>query len=493
MTLGWTAVGIALVVAAALLLRRPAPLLPSGVGGFLLGYGPILLFFALVFALTGRTFFSGGASLVAAGGVSFADWLKRRELREPLVFADAGELRELVLHPRFYLPFVPLIHLLLIVAGVALVAALVLWLEPPVPVWPLPSLASAALLAIALAVLMQVDRLPLWLRAQGIAGQPGTDIARHGLAAILLAYAVLARFERSSRLHAVRRHSPALLLPGIDAVVVVQNESFFDLRRLGPGLLPQGLPAFDRRRAEAMHHGRLAVPAWGANTVRSEFAVLTGIGEAELGLDRFNPYFRFARSALPSLAWQFRAAGFRTVCLHPFDRGFYGRHAVMPCLGFETFLGQETLCAGGPMDDPALADRILAMLAEDDRPLFVFAITMGNHGPWQGGAGEGPSSAFDSYREGLYQADAMIARLCDGLEAQQERQSLLAFYGDHQPNIPALYHRPGFADGQTDYFIWSPARRTGARRDIAAEGLAQLIVTSATAILATVGLRSHVG
>ena len=87
-------------------------------------------------------------------------------------------------------------------------------------------------------------------------------------------------------------------------VVLVQAESFFDPARLDPGLGGL-LPAYEGLRAAAALRGRLLVPAWGANTVRTEFAVLTGLSEAALGLDRFNPYDAFATAsgpALPSLA-----------------------------------------------------------------------------------------------------------------------------------------------------------------------------------------------
>ena len=81
--------------------------------------------------------------------------------------------------------------------------------------------------------------------------------------------------------------------------------------------------------------GRLAVPAWGANTMRAEFAVLTGVPESELGYDRFNPYYALARVPLESQVWRLRRAGYRTICLHPFDRRFFRRDLAMPALGFE--------------------------------------------------------------------------------------------------------------------------------------------------------------
>src|SRR5690606_24085107 len=59
-------------------------------------------------------------------------------------------------------------------------------------------------------------------------------------------------------------------------LVAVQSESFFDPRPLFAGIRPEVLAEFDRLRSDAVAHGKLKVPAWGANTVRTEFSFLAG-------------------------------------------------------------------------------------------------------------------------------------------------------------------------------------------------------------------------
>ena len=187
-------------------------------------------------------------------------------------------------------------------------------------------------------------------------------------------------------------------------IVIVQCKSFFDARRLSPMIPPELLAGFAACCASSARFGRLAVPGWGANTMRAEFAVLTGIPEAELGYDRFNPYYALARTPIESHVWRLRRAGYRTICLHPFDRRFFRRDLAMPALGFERFLGRETL--GGPRTppyypDPDLARDILRVVEREGPETFVFAITMGNHGPW---LAKGPpidpdiAALFDSAR-----------------------------------------------------------------------------------------------
>ena len=107
--------------------------------------------------------------------------------------------------------------------------------------------------------------------------------------------------------------------------VVVQSESFFDPRRAFTNIKPDVLAGFDQACKTSSLFGTLTVPAWGANTVRTEFEFLTGINIAELGIDQFNPYRRSVQNGLPSIAQEFKKRGYRTICVHPYPATFYHR------------------------------------------------------------------------------------------------------------------------------------------------------------------------
>ena len=143
-------------------------------------------------------------------------------------------------------------------------------------------------------------------------------------------------------------------------MILVQCESFFDARRALPAQPGDFLAGYEAACAGGTY-GCLAVPAWGANSTRAEFAVLTGIAEPALGYDRFNPYHALARTPIASQVWRLRQAGYRTICLHPFDRSFYRRDLAIPALGFDKFLGRETL--GG-------SDALYVTRISPSRPAF---------------------------------------------------------------------------------------------------------------------------
>ncbi|WP_053070825.1 LTA synthase family protein [Halomonas sp. PR-M31] len=315
---------------------------------------------------------------------------------------------------------------------------------------------------------------------------PSRDLVRQGLFAYLWAYGLLAQRPLDDA------HSPAgfirLLTSSMrDAehlphVIAVQSESFFDPRPWQDNIAPEVLSAYDRLSRQALSRGRLQVPAWGANTVRTESAFLTGLTPEALGVHRFNPYSQLSRRSMPNLAAQLASLGYRTLCIHPYPASFYLRDKVYPRLGFEGFLDIEAFSTadkeGQYIGDMALARKVEECVMDaDPRPLFVFIISMENHGPLHLERPD-PDSARCWYRRPppqgcddltvylrhLHNADRMIDSLAKTLE-QASRPGLLCWYGDHVPIMPKVYARLGEPDGLTDYLLWSTCHQTSARHN----------------------------
>jgi hypothetical protein len=468
---------------------RPVPALLLDLGVVLLGWGAVL-------SLTARPRVAALVIFGLAVGLVVVDQVKRAVLREPVVFADRAELRELIRHPGLYLPFAGTGR---VVAGaVALVAGFfgVLALEPAQWRWSLePPL--AAIIAVSAALTLPVrppflgwlQRFYEWL---GPSRDPVVDAARFGVLAGFVIHATLARSERDERRSGLApRPGGRAVTPG--ALVLVQSESFFDVSRLDAALGEAVLPAFTACRDAAWQAGRLAVPCWGANTIRSEFAVLTGIAAERVGLDRFNPYAAFARVPIESIAWRARAAGWRTICVHPFDLGFYRRRQVLPMLGFETLIGPEAFVGaargGLYVADVAVAAVVAEHLAASAGGVLIFVITMEGHGPWGASAPaltlpaalahvpEAASLSRMLFRQRA--ADGAIPILTAALRARAGG-GVLGFYGDHQPSFPKAFPALGLDDERTDYLIWrSDAVGSGAQIDLAAHDLAAALCRAA--------------
>ncbi|MDO6413696.1 LTA synthase family protein [Sphingomonas sp. BIUV-7] len=476
--------GLRRMVGAPVIGRRPAPLALDALA-------PLLGF--LLFTLATARPIVAGIGIVALGiGLGVADRVKRAILDEPVVFADRAELLEVVRHPRFYIAFVGTAQM---VAGTIAIAALVagiLRAEPPL--WHLPLLVQIGLAALAAAIgraafvvpasAVLRGRLAGYYRSFAPTGDPEIDAKALGLLASCIVHATLASDEREPRRAAVRARGLPAWPKGVGPVVLLQGESFVDARRLHPDLADR-LPHFAQLRAQAALSGRLTVPCWGANTIRSELAAVAGIGPEALGLDRFNPYEHFAQAPLPSLAQAAREAGCKAIFVHPYARNFYARDKVMPMLGFERFIGEEAFVDaerdGGYVTDAALARFAADLIAREGPDLFLFVVTIENHGPWDGSHDHVlPSPLPPSWQvpdrktigrwlRHAEATDAMIPVLRGAIE--QHGKGWLGFYGDHQPSLAGAF--TGAGDRRTDYALWPVGNAADPRReDIAAEDIA---------------------
>ena len=437
-----------------------------------------------------------GAIVVGFGaiGLAIADDAKFDALRERLAFSDRAELLEVVRHPEMYLPFAGTGVVLAGVAVLAGVVGVLVWYEPPMlPHWWLapPFLFALGSVYFSLAIPQVLRFLGRLFYSWSPNCVPDTDIPRYGLLACFVIHATIARFERNGRRapYSPQDITRPQIVPAKRSVILVQFESFFDVKRLG-GAFGAGAPNLLKIQSRATHFGSLEVPCWGANTIRTEFAALTGVDVRELGLDQYNPYERFAQHPVDSLAWEMRRRGLKTVCIHPFDLNFYGRSKVMPKLGFERLIGPKAFqreSSHGYVSDQAIVERIALELAGAQNAgsaSLVFAITIAAHGPWQergfpqdtkrGKAAEGISA----YLEAVAKMDDTLPRL---KLLADEHDALLIIYGDHQPSLPKAFGSIEFVDPRTDYLIYDPRNRNAPGsanryRDLAAHELKGMIL-----------------
>lgn len=446
-----------LAIEAAACPDRPS-LRPADLAIRLLGYALLTLFW---FQFSWRPWLAAVSCLLTLAILAVVDRLKRRVIGEPVVFSDLALLAQVPRHPQLYYTL-PLTDLRMAGPLLAGLAAVVTWyvVEPAA----LPEPTGAAILAIlglpaVLAGLAWAGLTPpgrAWLSRLFPRPDLVHDVARFGLVATMIGYAL--RRLGEARAGAPPQEVPAAAEPDDEVVVVVQLESFLDPARLGG----PALPAMARIRAQAAQYGRLAVPAHGAYTMRSEHAVLTGLAPAALGFGRFDPYLARKGEEPTSLARLAAGAGFATVFVHPFHRDFFDRARVFRRLGFERLVMEEdfsTAARVGPyVGDVAVAERILGEVASDRGRTFVFSVTMENHGPWKAGRLAGIEAPLDQYLHHVANTGRAVERLIDGLAG---RRATLCVFGDHAPSLPDL---PPSAEGPvaTDYALFRFGRGTDA-------------------------------
>lgn len=477
MTTFLTATGLALALCLALEVFAGdsvsrASLAPRDLGLRLAGYLLILLFW---FVFSWRPWLAALTCVISVTALVFVSRAKRSVIGEPLLFSDFALLPQVPRHPQlYYIP--PLWDPRVSIPVLATLGVTVLWYrtEPSVlPAATLPRVLALIGLPLLLGLLIwAAPRSPLARLIARWFPQPDleADVARVGLPASLLGYTARALAGSAP----VPEPPPLAAAPGDDVVVVIQLESFIDPERLGG----PPLPAMDLIRTRAAQYGRLQVPAHGAYTMRSEHAVLTGRPPDSLGFGRYDPYTSRSGDEPTSLARLARSRGYGTLFLHPFHRNFFRRAQVMETFGFTDLVMEEAFGDAeriGPyVGDVALGERLLAEVRSRRTPLFLFCVTMENHGPWKPGRLPGIDEPEAQYLHHVAHTGQMVEAIVAGLQslADQRGQTItLCVFGDHAPSLPTC--KPGFGGRTTDYALFRfghpavPARRL----DITADAL----------------------
>lgn len=388
-------------------------------------------------------------ALLAAGKA------KQAVLGEQLVFSDLALVGQALRHPGLYY-ISPLRHPLPWIAATTAIgsAGVMLAFESPLPIastLPVPVLAFS-LLAISGAA------TGAGTIAQLLELAPDFGSRQYGLLTTL--FMQWRGWKAQPRISSLLQQAPDAIAPADCDIVVLQLESFIDAPARGYPTAP--LANWPALKGQAVFHGQLLVDAVGANTVRTEFSVLTGLAPSLLGFDRFNPYLRADAYSEAAWATRLRQSGWNTFFIHPNDRRFFARDRVTTALGFDQFWALERFeganRSGPHVSDEALADKVLECLSESIDPAFVFAVTMENHGPWNIPR-LGPDIApVDAYLAHLRNCDRAVARLVGAL-MQRQRRALIVLYGDHIPALVSL--GPAVYSTATDYIVIDTARHAG--------------------------------
>lgn len=416
-----------------------------GSGGMLALLLAALVAFGVLLTLTGAPILSAVSVGLLAAALSLISNIKRKVLGEPLVFSDFALIGAIFRHPQFYLSALRPWQVSVLAGGFGGLAITLVLLSNASLALRLAggAIAFAAWAGLALALTR--------LHRAGFAAvpDPEADVARLGLVPCLLA--------QWHTWRAILDPLPCEAAPiegrSGQLVVIVQCESFIDpVDVFGDPAL--ALPGLERACAIAWRAGRLQVSGFGAYTMRTEYGVLFGRAESQLGMRRFDPFLTAKGDASWALPNRVDPSSWNRWFVHPHDMRFYGRDWIMPASGFAELVGEETFRPPAPgegryVTDAAMTDRVLELAQNDARAGLIYAVTIENHGPWPAEDRDGASVAAP-YLRLLQNSDAMLARLLDELP-YLGRPVTLCFFGDHRPSIPGA-SEPG-ADRYTPYVL----------------------------------------
>ena len=265
-------------------------------------------------------------------------------------------------------------------------------------------------------------------------------------------------------------------------VIAVMNESFTDLSCFEQ-LKAAGYfgPNYYNSLPDTLVRGTMLASVTGGGTANSEFEFLTGATTAFVGVGKI-PYQLYQMSDVDSLAKDLKELRYVATAMHPQNPVNYHRDKIYQQLGFGEFLsiddfGDAPYYHNG-VCDYVTYDKILELLRTDERPQFIFDVTMQNHGGyeigsvpaeeltnyWVEGASENTNAMLNTYLTCINASDRDLEYFINELR-NIGRPVVLVFFGDHQPSIATslndeLYPQEdtashAFRVHQSTYFVWA--------------------------------------
>lgn len=272
-------------------------------------------------------------------------------------------------------------------------------------------------------------------------------------------------------------------------IIMIMNESFADLHDVGDFETNEDYLPFlhSLEGKENTITGDLLVSTFGGGTATTEFEVLTGDTMAFLPYGS-SPYQMYVKGEMPGVVSGLAAQGYQTVSLHPYLATSWNRQQVYERLGFETQLYEDDF---GEDDTERLRSYVsdrsdyykifeVYRYKRPDTPLFMFNVTMQNHGGYipdendnftqtihLTGEYAGKYPEVDEYLSLARESDKAIEELMAYFSEVDEPTAII-FFGDHQPNVPSAFYDEllGDTDGDssgaekqkkmvTPFFIWA--------------------------------------
>ncbi len=233
-------------------------------------------------------------------------------------------------------------------------------------------------------------------------------------------------------------------------IIVIMNESYADFSVLG-NELRTNIPVtpFADSLWENTIRGQALTSIFGGTTANAEFEFLTGFSMSGLP-DGSCPYQQYVNAPLFSLVRVLDSYGYQTVATHPYFASGWNRPAVYPHLGFErmtfdTDYPYQDLIREFISDQEMYAYVLDVMKTKAEEPMFLFGITMQNHGDYIYAGENYTQTVFlegyemqhpmaEQYLTLLNESDKAMEAFFAELETLEE-DTVVLFFGDHFPQV----------------------------------------------------------
>ena len=229
-------------------------------------------------------------------------------------------------------------------------------------------------------------------------------------------------------------------------ILAIMNESWCDYRLVGDLQTDkQVMPFYDELKENTIK-GHTLVCIRGGGTAKSEYEFLTG--NSVKRYPGMVPYVSYFRHDQYSIVTTLESQGYASMAMHPYKRSNWKRPTAYELLNFDQYLSIEDFDDSyerirGFVSDRGNYQKIIEVVEETEEPLFLFDITMQNHGGYTKDnyplkihlTGDYQEDSVERFLTLERETDDALQYLIEYFEACDEPTLILVF-GDHYPTLP---------------------------------------------------------
>ncbi|NLO62921.1 MAG: sulfatase-like hydrolase/transferase [Clostridiaceae bacterium] len=265
-------------------------------------------------------------------------------------------------------------------------------------------------------------------------------------------------------------------------IIVIMDESYTDLTDVAPFEMNQSVNDYISSLRTDTIRGSLYVSTFGGGTANSEFEFLTGNSMAYLPGGSV-PYLQYVDEKTGSLPWILKQNGYSTIAVHPYLDSGWSRPIAYERLGFDRFVSIDDF--RNPeyireyVSDRSSFDKVIELYEQKgDQPIFLFNVTMQNHGGYGKTHGnfredvrlsEYPDRfpETEQYLSLIRKTDEAVRELIEYFSRRDE-PTIILFFGDHAPSMKNGFYETILNSSmselpaedmqklyRTEYFIWA--------------------------------------
>jgi phosphoglycerol transferase MdoB-like AlkP superfamily enzyme len=252
-------------------------------------------------------------------------------------------------------------------------------------------------------------------------------------------------------------------------ILVIMNESFSDLSVLGDLETTEEYMPFYNSLKKNTIKGQLLVSPFGGYTCNTEFEFLTGMSMGLLPSGSA-PYLQYLQMEYPfSVPNHLSKLGYTTVAVHPYFARCWNRDKVYGLMGFDNFVSIDNMgdyqnknefeYIRNYLSDRSSYSAVINQFENKkaDESMFVFNVTMQNHGGYGGEYSNfvtdvnitnlnGSYSETEQYLSLIKESDKAFEELLYYFSKWKE-PIIIMMFGDHQPAVEQEFYEEMY--GQT--------------------------------------------